>query len=97
MSKRKTGFLEDHHGNPSSMRLMSITSLVASIVFGLLSVLHAGARTETNGLYITMAFLVAAFAPKALQKFAEARVPGVEVRGVEVPESASAGGHDVER
>ena len=37
MSKRKTGFLEDHHGNPSSMRLRSITSLVASIVFGLMA------------------------------------------------------------
>ncbi|WP_419949161.1 hypothetical protein [Candidatus Palauibacter sp.] len=88
MSKRKTGFLEDHHGNPSSMRLMSITSLVASIIFGVLSVLHPGARGETNGLYITMAFLVAAFAPKALQKFAEARFP---------TSAAGAGGHDVER
>ena len=77
MSQRKTGFLEDHHGNPSSMRLMSITSLAASIIFGVLSVLHPGAQEDTNGLYITMAFLLAAFAPKALQKFAEARFPAL--------------------
>ncbi len=73
MAARKAGFLEDHQGNASSMRLMSVTSLVASIVFGLVSVLHPAARDGANGLYITMAFLLAAFAPKALQKFAEAR------------------------
>lgn len=75
MAARKAGFLEDHQGNASSMRLMSVTSLVASIVFGLVSVLHPAARDGANGLYITMAFLLAAFAPKALQKFAEARFP----------------------
>ena len=75
MSTSKTGFLEDHQGNASSMRLMSITALVASIGFGLISVLHPAARDDANGLYITMAFLLAAFAPKALQKFAEAKFP----------------------
>ncbi|WP_420447236.1 hypothetical protein [Candidatus Palauibacter sp.] len=75
MSTRKAGFLEDHQGNASSMRLMSITALGASVAFGLISVLHPAARSEANGLYITMAFLLAAFAPKALQKFAEAKFP----------------------
>ena len=71
----KTGFLEDNQGNPSSMRLMSVIALIASIVFGLLTILHPVASQGINGLYITMAFLLAAFAPKALQKFAEAKFP----------------------
>ena len=56
------------------MRLMSMVSLIASIAFGLLSVVRP-ASDHANGLYITTAFLIAAFAPKALQKFAEARFP----------------------
>ncbi len=70
----KTGFLEDNQGNPSSMRLMSVIALIASIVFGLLTTLLPAGQ-GINGLYITMAFLLAAFAPKALQKFAEAKFP----------------------
>ena len=70
----KTGFLEDNQGNPSSMRLMSVIALIASIVFGLLTTLLP-ADQGINGLYITMAFLLAAFAPKALQKFAEVKFP----------------------
>lgn len=30
----KSGYLEDHQGYPSSMRLMSMLALIASIVFG---------------------------------------------------------------
>ena len=71
----KPRFLDDDQGNPSSMRLMSVIALIASIVFGLLTTLHPVASQGTNGLYITMAFLMAAFAPKALQKFAEAKFP----------------------
>ena len=74
-TRPKPGFLEDDRGNPSSMRLMSIIALIGSIVFGLVSILHPVANKGANGLYITMAFLLAAFAPKALQKFAEMRVP----------------------
>ena len=70
----KPGFLEDDQGNRSSMRLMSVIALIGSIVFGLISILHPVASKGVNGLYITMAFLLAAFAPKALQKFAEMRV-----------------------
>lgn len=76
MSKtRKPGFLEDDKGNPSSMRLMSVIALIASTTFGMLTILHPIASKEANGLYITVAFLLAAFAPKALQKFAEVRFP----------------------
>ena len=71
----KPGFLEDNHGYPSSMRLMSVIALTASIVFGLITALHPVASQGTNGLYITMAFMLAAFAPKALQKFAEVKFP----------------------
>ena len=68
----KPGYLDDHQGNASSMRLMSVIALFASIVFGFLSLLGP-AKNDPNALYITTAFLIAAFAPKALQKFAEAR------------------------
>ena len=70
----KPGFLDDHQGNASSMRLMSAVALIASIAFGALSLLGP-AKDDPNALYITTAFLIAAFAPKALQKFAEARFP----------------------
>ena len=72
---KKSGFLEDNHGNPSSMRFMSILALLASISFGILTILHPVASEGVNGLYITIAFLLAAFAPKALQKFAESKFP----------------------
>jgi hypothetical protein len=70
---KKTGYLEDHKGNPSSMRLMSVIALLASIAFGIIIILHPVASKGENGLYITIAFLLAAFAPKALQKFAESK------------------------
>lgn len=69
----KPGFLEDDQGSPSSMRLMSAVALLASIIFGLITVFHKTSNSE-NGLYITIMFLLAAFAPKALQKFAETKV-----------------------
>ena len=64
-----------HQGHSSSMRLMSVIALIASIVFGLISTLHSEASQSENGPYITTAFLIAAFAPKALQKFAEVKFP----------------------
>lgn len=70
---QKAGFLQEDNGNNSSMRLMSFVALIASIVFGLITILHKDAGV--NGLYITFGFLLAAFAPKALQKFAEKRIP----------------------
>lgn len=68
------GYLTDDHGHPSSMRLMSMLALVAATAFGLITVLAKEVNHE-NGLYITVLFVLAAFAPKALQKFAEARFP----------------------
>ncbi len=71
----KPGYLEDNDRNPSSIRLMSMIALFASIAFGLISILHSGARSNENGMFITIAFLLAGFAPKALQKFAEVKFP----------------------
>ena len=62
-------FLQDTDGKRSTMRLMSFISLFVSIGFGVLTLVHPGAGIE--GLYITFGFLVAAFAPKALQKMVE--------------------------
>ena len=67
------------------MRLMSMFALIAAIVFGLITLLHDKANDE-NGLYLTALFLIAAFAPKALQKFAEVRFPQSGSRGG-VPQS----------
>jgi hypothetical protein len=71
MVEKKVRFLEDDQGKASSMRLMSMISLIASIAFGLIVTLRTA--FSENGLYITIAFLIAAFAPKALQKFAEVK------------------------
>ena len=54
-------YMTDDRGNPSSMRLMSMLALVEA--FGLGS---GESKTE-----LVLYFLVAAFAPKAVQKFAE--------------------------
>jgi hypothetical protein len=72
---QKVGYLEDDQGNPSSIRLMSAIALIASIVFGLISILHDEASNSENALFITIAFLTGAFIPKALQKFAENEFP----------------------
>ncbi len=66
---KPVGFLYEDNGNLSSMRLMSFIALIAAIIFGALTTLGAGKGPE--GIYITIGFLLAAFAPKALQKFAE--------------------------
>lgn len=59
--------LQDDQGNPSSMRLMSLIALFTAI--GLAA---APFIMEHNGDPIhVLYFLTAAFAPKAVQKFAE--------------------------
>ena len=67
------GFLREADGKPSVMRLMSVIALFASIWFGWIT-LNSNAESQ-NGVYITTAFLIAAFAPKALQKFIENYYP----------------------
>ncbi len=68
----KRGFFEDQGGNNSSMRLNSFLALIASIIFGALTILLEPEGTvSATGIYITFGFLIAAFAPKTVQKFAE--------------------------
>ncbi len=71
--KIPTGFLRDDDGKPSSMRLMNVIALFASIWFGWVTL--NGDLPNQTGVYITSAFLIAAFAPKALQKFIENYYP----------------------
>ena len=66
MPNKDTGYLTDNQGNRSSIRLMSVIALVASVIFGYME-LKSGASPP----YITMLFLISAFCPKALQKFIE--------------------------
>ena len=49
------------------MRAMSFIDLMAAIVFAAFTI----TSNDSEGKYITTAFLVAAFAPKAVQRFAE--------------------------
>lgn len=60
------------------MRAMSFIALVAAIGFGAVTLTQSGAGTEgihAEGIYITFGFLLAAFAPKTLQKYAEGAIP----------------------
>lgn len=70
---KKVGFLQDNEGHNSSMRLMSLIALFAAIMFGILTIRSNDGNTD--GTLITFSFLLSAFAPKALQKFAEKRTP----------------------
>ena len=65
--KELAEFLQGNNGKYSLMRAMSFIALIASIVFGALTI----TSNNPDGKEITMAFLVAAFAPKAIQRFAE--------------------------
>lgn len=60
-------FLQEDTGKYSTMRAMSFIALIAAIVFGAMTITNK----DSEGRYITTAFLVAAFAPKAVQRFAE--------------------------
>ncbi len=68
------GFLQDDAGNNSTMRAMSIVSLIAAILTAVILLIRPPADPY-SGLYIFTAFLVGAFVPKAIQKFAEVKVP----------------------
>ena len=58
--------LKDQDGKPSSMRLMSMVSLLAAIV---LAALPALTNTPAQDM-VVLYFLTGAFAPKVMQKFA---------------------------
>ena len=62
-------FMTDNDGNPSSMRLMSMVALFVAAVLACVEVFGWGSGEDKTELVLY--FLVAAFAPKAVQKFAE--------------------------
>ena len=62
-------FLTDDDGNPSSMRLMSMLALLFAGGLAGVEVFSWGSGNSNTELVLY--FLVAAFAPKAVQKFAE--------------------------
>ena len=68
---KNTGFFQEDSETYSSMRLMCFVSLLAAIGISFLT-LKTG---NSDGMTITFGFLVSAFAPKAVQKFAEQKVP----------------------
>lgn len=76
-NKPRARFLTDDAGHPSSMRLMSMFALFGALAFGWSTI-----QTPDNmaGVYVTIGFLTAAFAPKALQKFVEMRFSGGQER-----------------
>lgn len=61
------GFFTDDEGSPSSMRLMSFVSLLLAGALAGINALGWGSPDSEHVLY----FLVAAFAPKTVQKFVE--------------------------
>ena len=65
--KELAEIIQEDNGKYSTMRAMSFIALIAAIVFGAITI----TSKDSEGKYITTAFLVAAFAPKAVQKFAE--------------------------
>ena len=60
-------YLNDNEGKPSSMRLMSMLLLVVASGLAVLTAFGIAAGPPEHILY----FLLGAFAPKAVQKFAE--------------------------
>lgn len=67
--RSEKGFLEERPGHKSAMRIMSAAAFVFAAGFGVFTLVDPG--VGKMGVYITFGFLLAAFAPKALQKFAE--------------------------
>lgn len=64
-------FLSDDNGNKSSMRLMSFISLFSAIIIS--AVILILDMISLHSVSLVSLFIFGAFAPKALQKFAEVK------------------------
>jgi len=69
----KTGYFEEAPEKKSSMRLMTFTALIVAIAlsFMLMGYHTKGNPIDLNALWFVSIWIVGAFAPKAVQKFAE--------------------------
>jgi hypothetical protein len=70
MEERQSSLLTDDNGNPSTMRVMSWFAFIAAVATAVIIFIRPPEDPFT-GLYVFTAFLLGAFVPKALQKFAE--------------------------
>ena len=61
---------KDHIGKISAIRVMSFIALLGALTFAYMTVSGNGGN---DGSIITLQFLVAAFAPKAIQRFVEVK------------------------
>ncbi len=75
-AQENPGFLQEANGTYSSMRLMSCVALAAAIIFGLITlwIAYHDKQDGGNGIILTFGFLLSAFAPKVVQKFAEEKI-----------------------
>lgn len=68
----KAAYLQDDNGNHSMLRMMSLVCLIIAIVIGFILIAKSPEMKDPFvGIYVFTAFLIAAFAPKVIQKFAE--------------------------
>lgn len=70
--KRPPSYLTETNGKPSAMRMMSFLCLLVAVLCAAVILLSDGPESiRSPDVYVFSAFLLAAFAPKAIQKFAE--------------------------
>ena len=81
----KVGFFQESEGVDSMMRLLSFCSFWASVIFGFLTMRtpEEAVAAQSMGTWLTIAFLIGAFAPKGIQKIAELKL-GVECNGKDI-------------
>ena len=68
----KIGFFEEESGVKSIMRLMSFIALLVAIAISVLVLIND--QLNSNSMILIGSFITAAFAPKAVQKFAESKI-----------------------
>lgn len=70
---KKSNFLQEDNGKTSTTRLMSWVSLFNAIGLSWLYMQHP----FQDGLVLVFGFMVSAFAPKLVQKFAEQKIGAI--------------------
>lgn len=75
MDNDKVGYFKEDNGNKSWMRAMCFVALLTAVLCAMVTLLVESA-SSVNGIYLTIIFVVAAFAPKSVQKFAEQKIGG---------------------